>query len=158
MNRLLNVLQLLRSRTHKTQVELAANLVVELPGNADASRLGEGFQPCCDVHPVTIEVVALHDHVPKIQPYPELHLVLSGHLVVAVPHVLLEFHRRHDSVHRTGELCDHRVSGTPEDASVVGLDGLVGDSTADFEVAQRAILILAHHLTESDYVCSEDSG
>jgi hypothetical protein len=35
---------------------------------------------------------------------------------------------------------------------VVGLDGLVGDSTADFEVAQRAILILAHHPAESDNI------
>ena len=61
---------------------------------------------------------------------------LRGHLVVAVPQVLLEFHRRHDRVHRTGELCDQRVSGTAEDASVVGFNGLVSDSTADFEVAQ----------------------
>ena len=134
MNRLLDVFHLLGSRTYKTQVELATNLVVELPGNADASRLGEGFQPCCDVDPVTIEVVALHDHVPKIQPYPELHLVLRGHLIVAVPHVSLKLDRRHDRIHRAGELCDHGIPGTAEDTSVVGLDGLVGDSTAGLEV------------------------
>jgi len=134
VNRLLDVFHLLRSRTYKTQVELAANLVVELSGNADASRLGEGFQPCCNVHPVTIEVVALYDYVPKIQPYPELHLVLRGHLIVAVPQVSLKLDRRHDRIHRAGEFCDHRVSGTPEDSSVICFNGLVGDSTTGLEV------------------------
>ena len=134
MNRLLDVFHLLGSRAYKTQVELATNLVVKLPGNTDASRLSEGFQPCCDIDAVPIEVVALHDHVPKIQPYAELHLVLRGHLIVAVPHVSLKLDRRHDSVHRAGELCDHGISSTTEDTSVVGLDGFVGDSSAGLEV------------------------
>jgi len=39
---------------------------------------------------------------------------------------------------------------------VIGLNGLVGDNTADFEVAQRAILILAHLPAEAHHVCGED--
>jgi hypothetical protein len=134
VNRLLDVLHLLRSRTYKTQVELAANLVVKLTGNTDASRLGEGFQPSRYIDSVAVQIVALDYHVADVESDSELHLVFRVHLIVTVPYITLELHRRYDRVHRTAELCDHRVSGTAEDSAVVGLDGLIGDGTTGLEI------------------------
>ena len=134
MNRLLDVFHLLRSRTHKTQVELAAHLVMELSGNADATRFCEWFQPRRHIDPVTKEVVALNYHVPHVKPHPELHPVFRRNRRVAVPHVLLELDSRYYRIHRTTKLRNYGISGATEDAPVIGLDGLIGDSTANFEV------------------------
>src|SRR5258708_25333860 len=49
-----------------TQRELVADLFMHFPGDTDTSRAGEALQPCRDVDPITINLIAITS--PRLTP------------------------------------------------------------------------------------------
>jgi hypothetical protein len=100
--------------------------VVHGPRNADAARLGQGFEVGRNVHGVAIEVVVLNDHVTEVDPDAELEALFSRKIGVALDHRLLPLDGAANRLDRAGKLDQQPITGGLDDPAVVpgdaGLD------------------------------------
>src|SRR5271168_1511205 len=92
MHRTGNVLDLLLTPILEPDVELIAHLIVHHAADADPARLGQGFEPRSNIHPVAEDVMFLSDHVAEIDPHPKPDAPLVWHLRLAVDHPALDLH------------------------------------------------------------------
>ena len=141
----------------EVQVEAAADLVVDLAGEADAARLGEALQARGHVHPVAIDVVALDDNVAEVDADPERDSLGFGHRVVTRRHRLLDFGGALNGVDDARELSEGAIAHQLDDAAAVlgelGLDQLPAVTLQPLESAE---LVLAHEAAVADHVSGED--
>jgi hypothetical protein len=73
-------------------------------GNANASGLGQTFQPSRDIHPVTKDVVVLHDNVALVNSDTELDAIVARCRGISLIHPVLPFGRTTQGIDHAGEL------------------------------------------------------
>src|SRR5207245_5866759 len=85
-----DVLDLLLAQILKAEIELVAHLVAHDAADADAARLGQGFEPCRDIDAVAVDVALVDDDVAQIDADAELDAALLGDAVIAQGHLALQ--------------------------------------------------------------------
>ena len=122
-----DILEGLLADVLKTEIELAGDLIVHARRDADATGLGERFEPCRDVDPVAEQVIVLYDDIAEIDPDPKMHLAFVGQRVVARLERFLDFHCAAHGFHDTRKFGKDRVSGGADDAAAVESNNPVDD-------------------------------
>ena len=143
----------------EAEVELAADLVVHLAGDADTAWLGQAFQPGGDVDPVAVDVLALDDHVADVDADPEPDALGRGQVQLAPGHALLDRHRAGHRLDDGSELAQGAVARQVDDpAAVLGDERLDELLAVCLEALERALLVLPHQPRVADHVGRQDGG
>jgi len=154
-----DVLQVLRSQTAVTQRQLVLHLIVGLPGNADTAALGDSFETGRDVDAVSVEIIALDDHVAEMHADAKCHLAVAARAAVARRHGPLDFGRAVDALDDAGEFRQQAVAHQLHCPAA-----MLGDRRVDHLRAMlvqqggRARLVLAHQPAVADRVGGQDRG
>jgi hypothetical protein len=102
--------------------QLAFDVLVDRPGDRDATGIRERFEPCSDVHPVPGDPIAFHDDVAEIDADAEGHATLRREPGVAGFQLALDVHAAGDGVHDACELRQQVVAHRVHDAPSVLAD------------------------------------
>ncbi len=117
LNRLRNVLEALRAEILKSQGQLSLYLIISLAGNPNAAGLGQAFQPRGDVHPITVDVIAIDNHIAQMYADSEQHLAVFGHTEIAGSDLLLNRRSTANRLDHTAEFgqdaVTHHLYDTP---------------------------------------------
>src|SRR6516164_8441531 len=139
--------------------QLVSDLVVHDSRDADAARLGQSFQPCGDVNPVSKDVVFFDNYVAEVDANAEPDPPLLGHLRLAVDHPALDLGRTAHCVDDTAKFGEQAVAGVLHGPATVLFDLWVNELTEmSFEAFVRALLVRAHQPRITRYVGGEDRG
>src|ERR1700676_915974 len=87
-----DVLKALLTQILESEIEFLAYLFTHLAGNADASRLGNTFEPSRNVHAIAVNVVAVADDVAEVDANTKLDPVIGLSYGVSLNHSLLHLH------------------------------------------------------------------
>ena len=137
--------------------ELVLHLLVHRGRHADSARLRQRLQAGGDVHPVTVDVSGLHDHVAEVEADPEGQPQVGRHGAIARSHATLDMNRARDRIDRTGELDEDAVSGRLDDpAGVLGHRGIDQLAPMRRQRRQRAVFVRAHEPAEARDVSHQD--
>jgi hypothetical protein len=104
------------------EIELVAYLVAHHPIYTDPARLRQGFEPCRDVHTVTVDVTAILNDVAEIDPDTKLNALLFRHSGVAFSHLELNLDGAPHRVDNACELDEQPVAGRLDDAPAMLFD------------------------------------
>jgi hypothetical protein len=88
-------------------------------GHANASGLGQTFQPSRDVHPVTENVAVLHNDIAHVDAHSKFDALFEGDLCIALGHRGLNLSRTPHGIDNTGELDQQAITGRLDDAAPV---------------------------------------
>ncbi len=99
-----DVLELLLAHVFKDQIERARGILLHARGHTDAAGLGQCFEPCSDVHPVTEDVAILDHNIAHIDADPELDARVRRYCRVALGHAGLHFSRAAQRIDHAAEL------------------------------------------------------
>src|SRR5512141_1511329 len=105
-------------------------MIVDAPGDADASRVGQPLQPDCNVDPVPVDVPPFLDHIPEIDPDPEGHPGPFRGLFVPPLQFVLYFHGALYRVHHAVEPGEKSVAVNRHYAAAV----LLGEGAEELEI------------------------
>ena len=154
-----DVLERELAQVREAEVELAADLVVHLAGDADTAWLGHAFQPGGDVDPVAVDVLALDDHVADVDADPEPDALGRGQVQLAPGHARLDRHRAGHRLDDGSELAQGAVTRQVDDpAAVLGEERLDELLAVRLEALERALLVLPHQPRVADHVGRQDGG
>src|SRR5215813_15280438 len=95
---------MLRSEVLEPGVEFSLHLVKDHSGNANASGIGQFFEPRRDVHTVAIDVISVDDDIADIDSDSKHDRLVVGNLQVALCNTALNGDRAFHGVDRAGEL------------------------------------------------------
>ena len=158
-DRLGDVFDRLLAQILEIQIDLALDLCVHGPGDADAAGLRQGFQPRGDVHAVAVDVVAIDDYVAQVDADAKDYGAIFGLVLIFRRHGTLDVDRALDSVNHAGELDQRAIAHQLNDASVVLCNLGINDVVAGgLEIGKGSGLILAHESAVADNVGCEDRG
>jgi hypothetical protein len=101
-------------------------LVAHHTADTDATGIGQGFEPCCDINTVAVNITPVFDDVAKIDPHAELNAAVERHVGVSLRHLPLHFDSATHRVDDTGKLDEQAVACRLHDAAVMFLDFGVG--------------------------------
>jgi hypothetical protein len=118
-----DVLEGLLTLIDEFQLQLVARLLAHRRRTGDAARPSQGFQPCRQIDPVAVNVLAIDDDIAHVDADAEPDVAVFGGAGVALGHAALDFDRAADGVQHAGELDQDAVAHDLEDASVVARDG-----------------------------------
>ena len=135
-----DVLDLVFAEVMELSLDAVAHLAECVFGQHDAAGLGQRLQPCCDVDPVSVNVVTFHYDVADMHPDAKpQRLLVFGH---PLP---LPAERAFHGVDDAGELSEIAIPHALDDAAPVAGDGRFDDAgLVGLERPQRSRLILAH--------------
>src|SRR3977135_3216349 len=94
-----DILPRLRSQIVEADIDLAADLTLRVVGDADPARLGDSFQPGCDIDAVAKNIVVVDDDIAEMDPDPEFDACVRNHAGVLRSHAALDFHRAAHRIH-----------------------------------------------------------
>ncbi len=117
-----------------------ANQMVNLLGNADRPRFGQGFEPCGDVDALTEDVIRFHDDIAQVDADAQRQLAAAPG---EVRNGLLEFQREGDRRRGAGEFDQEAVAHGLHQAALVALDTRIDQVVAqppDETVSARLVL------------------
>jgi hypothetical protein len=80
----LNVFESLRAEVGEIEIYLAANLIVDVLGDVDATWLGKGLEPRRDIDAVAEDITGLEDDIAKIDSDTQRDPLLGRHNLVLV--------------------------------------------------------------------------
>jgi hypothetical protein len=72
-NRLSDVFDSMRSKIGETDVESSLDLIVNAPGNADATRISQVFDPGGNVHAISINAIILVKNISQVNANAKIH-------------------------------------------------------------------------------------
>jgi hypothetical protein len=158
-HRLGDILQSLRPEIVEASLDFVPDVVIGGPGDQDAARLGDAFEPRRYVDAVAIEITALDNHVTQIDTDAQHDAPLLGLIAVRGGHALLEIDRALHGVDSAGELHQHAVAGNLKDAALMlGDQGFQDLLTAHLEGSQRAGFVDLHQAAVTDYIHCQNRG
>src|SRR5690242_1742033 len=114
-----NVLETLLSDVVEREVETPGYVLLNTRGHANASRLRQTFQPSRNVHPVTKDVVVLHNNVALVNADTVLDPIIARCSGIPLHHAALPFSRTTQCIYHTGKLDQQAITGRFEDAAPV---------------------------------------
>jgi hypothetical protein len=152
-----DVLELRFAHGLEGDLELAAELLVDGAGDADAARLGELLDARGNVHPIAEHVAVLDDDVADIDAESEQDLAVRRHVGVAPGHALLDLDGAGRGIHQAGELDQHPVAGGLDDSAAVPGDRRVDElDPMRPEARQGAGLVKLHQPAVTHHVAGEN--
>jgi hypothetical protein len=158
-NRTLDVLQGALTQVIETVRQLALHLVVDLAGDADAARLGQGLQTGCNVDAVAVDAAVLDDDVAEADTDPEPDSPCVGSLPLPLGRTRLDLDRAAYGVDDARELAQEAVAHQLDDPpAVLGQEGLDQLLPARLESLQGAGLVALHQPAVADHVGHQDGG
>jgi hypothetical protein len=101
-------------------------LVAHYTADTDATGIGQGFEPCCDINPVAVDIAPVLYDVAEIDPHPEFNAAIGRHVGVSLRHLPLHFDSATHRVDDAGKLDEQAVACRLHDAAVMFLDFGVG--------------------------------
>jgi hypothetical protein len=112
-----------------------------------------------DVDPVAVDVVALDDHIAKIDADAKFDALVFRHVLVALGHAALNRHGAFDRVHDAGELDQRAVAHQFDDAPSILSDGRINESLTEcLEARERSRLVGPNEPAVADHIYGEDRG
>src|SRR5512136_1922505 len=157
-HRLDNVLHLVLPQVVVSERELVLNLLVGTFGDADATWLGQAFQPCRDVYSISVNRIPFLDYIPKINPDAKLHPPVLRQQGILRPKHLLDLHPTLHRIHHTSELSENIVSVGSHHPAPVLLDDAPHHLFVYVQGSERPLLILSHETTVTLNICAEDGS
>ncbi len=157
-HRLSDVFDLLRAEVLVAECQLAPNFIVHLSGDADAARLGETLQPCRDVDPVAVDLLAIHHHVAEVDPNAKLHSAVGWQICVLRLERGLDLNRALDGIHDAGELGQYAVARRVHESSTVLLDQRIDQLTRRGQTTEGRLLVLPHEAAIAEDIGAEYGG
>ena len=144
-NRPRNILDGLLAHVLETEAELVAYLIVDIARNADATRLGERFQPRRHVDAVAINIVVVTDDVADIDSHAEPDPVLGRHLGIALDHAALYVDGATHGVDDADKFHQHPIAGSLDDPTPVLCDFGINQFLAmRFQLSKGSLFVRAH--------------
>ena len=131
-------------------------MVVDGPGNTYAASLRQFLKSRRGVDPVAVDLAALYDHVPQVDPDTKLHLAVARYSRVSGTQLLLYLHRALHRIHHARELCHQIIPCSIHHPAPVALDEVCHDVFACLERSNGPFLVLTHEATVTFHVCTED--
>ena len=126
-------------------VDLAAHLAKGVFRDTNAAGLGDALEPCGDIDAVADDVVALDDHVTKINADAPFDATVFPDTHVPLGHRLLHVDRATHCIDDAWKLHQQAIAGGLDDATIVLGDLRIDELSAQrFEAFERAFLIRAH--------------
>jgi hypothetical protein len=154
-----NILDLLLAQIVKHKGQPIANVVVDRIGDEHPAGIGQGFDACGDVDAVTVEVVALDDHIAEIDADAQFDAAVHPNTGVALGHRLLHRDRAAHRIDDAGKFDQQPVAGGLDDAAPVLGDFRIQELAAQrLEAFERAFFIRPHQPRIPRHIGSEDRG
>jgi len=100
----------------------ARRILLNAGRDADAARLGQAFEACCDIDAIAEDVAVLDNDVTLVDADAELDATAQGYWGVALGHCRPAFRPAHQSVDDAGELDQEPIAGGLDDAALVASD------------------------------------
>jgi len=153
------ILQILKPDILEHHIDFAANLSVGVIGDANAARLGDALQPCCDVDAVSKDVVFVDDYIADVDSDPELDPGFRRSAGILSDHLPLDFDSAARGIDGTPEFNENAIAGTLHDAAPVRRDCRLDKRLSKgLELRNGALLIKANQPTIAGDVCGEHGG
>ena len=114
-----NVLEALLAQIVEGEVETPGYVLLNTGGHANASGLGQTFQPSRDVHPVTEDVVVLHNDVALVNADTKLDAIVARCSGISLSHPVLPLGRTTQCINHTGKFDQQAITGRFDDAAPV---------------------------------------
>ena len=130
-HRPIDVLKQLFAQVFVGKFEPVAEMVADRAGNRDAAWRGYALKPGRHIDAITEDILSLDDHIPKIDPNPELNDPLFRQIGVAQRHSLLNVHSTGNRIHHAGELRQKAVSRGLEYSALVFADPGIEEFAAE---------------------------
>src|SRR5215469_1929789 len=132
-------------------------MIADSAREANATGRGQPLQPSGDVDAVSVNVIAVGNHVAEIDPNAEPDPPLLAHLRLALGHPALDLHGASDGINYTGELRQEAIAGVLHSAAPV-LRDLRLDQFPEMRLQAfvRAFLIGAHKAGIAGDISGED--
>src|SRR5262249_38377296 len=139
------VFDLLLAHIFECEVELVAHLIAHDPAGADSARLGQGFQPRCDIDTISVDIAPVLNDVANIDPPAEFEDAIRRHIGVSLGHFALHFNRATHRIDDAGKFEEKAVARSFDDATVMLLDLGVGPLAPEgLEPRKSSFLVSAH--------------
>ncbi|MCY1240304.1 hypothetical protein D9M72_531450 [compost metagenome] len=143
-NTTIDVLHRQRSQKIKPDGDLVAHLVIDRIRNDDATGGCGSLQARRDIDAITIEVIALGDHVAEIDADAKQHLFVRRAFLVATGQLVLHVDRRAHSFHDARELRDEAIAPGVDDTALMRLDEPSHGIAIALQRGERALLVGTH--------------
>ena len=108
-----------RPNVVEDEAETPGYVLLNTGGYANASGLGQTFQPSRDVHPVTEDVVVLHNDVALVNADTELDAIVARCNGISLTHLVLPLGRTPQGINHTGKFDQEAITGRFDDAASV---------------------------------------
>src|SRR5215831_4204699 len=112
-----DVLERLLAHVLEDKVEFARGILLNTRRDADPARLGQSFEPCCDIDPVAKDVAILDDDVTDIDADAKLDAIVGRHPGVAPGHLALHLDGAAQRIHHTAKFDEQPVAGGFDEAA-----------------------------------------
>src|SRR6266851_1078892 len=113
-------------------------------GDADAARFRETFEASSDVNAVTVDLLAVHHHVPEVDTDAEFHPAFGWQIRVLSLERGLDLGGALDRVDYAGELSQHAVAGGVNESSAMLLDERIDQLAMRRQSAKSRLLVIPH--------------
>ncbi len=153
-----DVLDRLLAQELVRELQLVADCGAHRLGYADSTGLGETLQSGGDIHPVTVDVVAVLDDVTQIDADAELDLAIVGLVLVEGSEGSLDMSRTGKRIDRRLEHGERGVAGVVHDATAMVLDRTGDQVEISAEPAVCRVLVRAGQASVADHICIENGG
>src|SRR5580704_7529211 len=107
-----------RSNVVEDEVKTPGHILLNACRNADATRFDQTIQPSRNVHPVTENVIVLHNDVALVNADTELDAIVAR-CSISLTHLALPFCRATQCINYTGEFDQEAVTGRFDNATPV---------------------------------------
>jgi hypothetical protein len=101
----------------KAQRHFQLHMIEDCIRNADATRLGQLFQPCRHVHSIAVPILSLDNDITDMHSNAHINAPVSREPVIAPRHFSLEGRRAFDRIHNASEFSQqtiaHQLENTP---------------------------------------------
>ena len=137
--------------------QLVTDRRVNRLGDADTARLGETLEPGGHVDAVTVDVVAVDDHLAEIDPDTELNRLPVDLRRVLPRERLLDVCGTDERLGDGGKLGEHGIAGVVDDLTVTRFDGCGDEVEKGAQAPVSALLVLTGEAAVARHVRVQDS-
>ena len=149
-HRLSDVLDALAATRAVFEVELVPDLIVDGLRNAHCAGFGQRFEPGGDVDAVSEDIVAVDDHVAKIDADPQFETPFRRKRIVERARGLLHLDSAAERVDDAGKIRQQAVARRADDTPAMCGDQRIDGVSQFAECPVRASLVHAHQPAEAD--------
>ena len=132
------------------EVELIPDLVVDRLRNAHRAGFGQRLEPGSDVDAVSEDIVAVDDHVAKIDADPQFETPFRRKRIVEQSRGLLHLDSAAERVDDAGKIRKQAVAGSADDPPAMRGYQRVDGATQFVQSLVRPSLVLAHQPAKAD--------